>query len=72
MERDVISLIFSIQIIGSERSYGEHRAHNLEPREVTMWIGVKHQKKEALELFTREIAPAGTGMGESFTADCCV
>ncbi len=37
-----------------------------------MWIGVKHQKKEALELFTREIAPAGTGMGESFTTACRV
>ncbi len=52
------------QIIGSEKSYGEHCAKSSEPREVTMWIGVKHQKKEALELFIREIAPAGTGMGE--------
>ena len=29
-----------------------------------LWMGVKHQDKRALELFTREIAPAGTGMGE--------
>ncbi|XP_064404815.1 uncharacterized protein LOC135350047 [Halichondria panicea] len=57
----------NVHIIGSEKSYGEHRVQNLEPREVTMWIGVKHQKKEALELFTREIAPAGTGMAPGQT-----
>lgn len=34
---------------------------------MTLWIGVKHEKKEALELFTREIAPSGTGMGEQLS-----
>lgn len=32
-------------------------------REVVSWIAVEHEQKEALELFAREIAPAGTGMG---------
>lgn len=61
-----VSLVTVIlfQIIGSEKSYGEHSTQSAERREVTMWLGVKHEKKEALELFTREIAPAGTGMGE--------
>ena len=54
-----------LQIIGSETSYGDHQAPNMDPREVVMWMGVKHQDKRALEIFTREIAPAGTGMGES-------
>ena len=29
-----------------------------------MWLGVRHTHKEALNIFSREIAPAGTGMGE--------
>ena len=33
-------------------------------REVMMWLAVKHKDKRALELFAKEIAPAGTGMGE--------
>lgn len=32
-----------------------------------MWIGVQHQQKQALELFSREVAPAGTGMGPGQT-----
>lgn len=55
----------TFQIIGSERSYGRHKSPGNAPREITMWIGVKHQEKKALELFTREIAPAGTGMGKA-------
>ena len=29
-----------------------------------MWTAVTHSQKKALEFFAREIAPAGTGMGE--------
>ena len=29
-----------------------------------MWLAVTHRDKKALELFSREIAPAGTGMGK--------
>ena len=39
-----------------------------ECKEVCMWLGVRHTHKEALNIFSREIAPAGTGMGE----DCHV
>ena len=28
-----------------------------------MWLGVRHSHREALSLFSRELAPAGTGMG---------
>ena len=33
-------------------------------REAVLWMSVHHQQKRALEMFAREIAPAGTGMGE--------
>ncbi|MGH0145330.1 UNVERIFIED_CONTAM: hypothetical protein FKN15_002692 [Acipenser sinensis] len=32
------------------------------PREAVVWLAVRHSQKRALELFAREIAPAGTGM----------
>lgn len=32
-------------------------------RECMLWLAVEHSSKDALELFAREIAPAGTGMG---------
>lgn len=32
-------------------------------REAVIWMAVQHKQKKALELFSREIAPAGTGMG---------
>ena len=39
----------------------------MSPREVMMWLAVRHQSKKALELFSRELAPAGTGMAPGFT-----
>lgn len=66
--QNVFRFHYAHQIIGSERSYGKHKTPSIAPREITMWIGVKHQEKKALELFTREIAPAGTGMGKVYTA----
>lgn len=35
------------------------------PRECTVWIAAHHKEKRALEILAREIAPAGTGMGEA-------
>ena len=34
-------------------------------RDIAMWLAVCHPRKEALNIFGREIAPAGTGMGMS-------
>lgn len=33
-------------------------------REAVLWLAVEHEQKEALDIFAREIAPAGTGMGK--------
>lgn len=46
------SVHYAVQILGDSSS-------------AVLWLGVKHQQKEALTLFTQEIAPAGTGMGTS-------
>lgn len=37
------------------------------PRECTVWIAAHHKEKRALEILAREIAPAGTGMGEGIS-----
>ena len=56
------------QIIGSEASYGPAQRRPAPPtREVVMWLGVQHQEKMALEVFAREVAPAGTGMAPGQT-----
>lgn len=34
------------------------------PREAVIWLAVHHKQKEAVEIFSREIASAGTGMGK--------
>ncbi len=55
-------------MVGSEASYGpSHRKPTPPTREVVMWIGVQHQEKVALEVFAREVAPAGTGMAPGQT-----
>ena len=33
------------------------------PREVIIWMAVRHSDRKALGFLAREIAPAGTGMG---------
>ncbi|XP_070613420.1 uncharacterized protein [Erythrolamprus reginae] len=60
----------NLQILGSEETYGPHAKQNIEggPREVVIWLAVFHKQKEALEIFSREIAPAGTGMAPGVTA----
>ena len=50
--------------MGSESSYGAHANPAMtESRETVLWMAVEHTQKKALEVFSREVAPAGTGMG---------
>eukprot|EP00794_Sanderia_malayensis_P012879 gene12879-14205_t len=56
----------NVEYLGSEHSYGIHGT-NSNTREIVMWIAVQHQSKEALQIFAREIAPAGTGMAPGLT-----
>ena len=50
--------------MGSGCSYSHGGEPGGEVKEVCMWLGVRHTHKEALSIFSRELAPAGTGMGE--------
>jgi hypothetical protein len=50
-----------VELLGTEGVYGPH-ARGLDPREVVVKIGARHPDRKALEIFSREIAPAGTGM----------
>ena len=63
-KKSLLSLTTTVhQMIGSESSYGRSPSFSSSPREVTLWMGARHQRKEPLQIFAREIAPAGTGMG---------
>jgi hypothetical protein len=55
-----------IEIIGAETSYGPH-ARTGASREVMMRVAVNHASKQALEIFAREIAPAGTSWSPGTT-----
>ncbi|QSP94606.1 DUF1446 domain-containing protein [Marinobacter salinisoli] len=56
----------SIELLGTEATYGPHaRTENC--REVVVKISTAHPKKEALVLFSREIAQAATGMAPGIT-----
>uniref|UniRef100_A0A672MWX2 Uncharacterized LOC107590749 n=1 Tax=Sinocyclocheilus grahami TaxID=75366 RepID=A0A672MWX2_SINGR len=57
----------NIQVLGAEDTYGPH-AVNTSPREAVVWMAVHHKQKKALEFFSREVAPAGTGMAPGLTA----
>lgn len=56
----------NIQTLGAEDTYGAN-ARSQESREAVIWMAVHHKQKKALELFAREIAPAGTGMAPGLT-----
>ncbi|XP_063042684.1 uncharacterized protein LOC134437150 [Engraulis encrasicolus] len=56
----------NIQILGAEDTYGPH-ASGRSTREAVLWMSVHHKQKKALEMFAREIAPAGTGMAPGLT-----
>jgi len=51
----------SIEILGDEATYGAN-ARRYPTREVVVKIACVHDDKRALRLFSREIAPAATGM----------
>jgi hypothetical protein len=56
----------SIEVLGAEATYGPHgRARGV--REVILKVGVRHLDKRAVDIFTREIAPAATGMGQGIS-----
>ncbi|KAF3698172.1 hypothetical protein EXN66_Car013853 [Channa argus] len=56
----------NIQVLGAEDTYGA-KACTKGCREAVIWMAVHHKQKKALELFAREIAPAGTGMAPGLT-----
>ncbi len=56
----------SIELLGTEATYGEHGQRS-DCREVVVKISTAHPKKEALVLFSREIAQAATGMAPGIT-----
>ncbi|KAG8454001.1 hypothetical protein GDO86_000576 [Hymenochirus boettgeri] len=58
----------NLQIIGADDSYGPHANGRDLAREAVIWLAVHHRQKKALEIFAREIAPAGTGMAPGLTA----
>lgn len=55
-----------VEMLGTEATYGPH-GHADRCREVVVKISVAHAKKEALVLFSREIAQAATGMAPGIT-----
>ncbi|KAM4709085.1 uncharacterized protein O3C94_018230 isoform 1-T3 [Discoglossus pictus] len=58
----------NIQIIGAEDTYGPHSNRKELSREAVIWLAVHHKQKKALEIFSREISPAGTGMAPGLTS----
>ncbi|WP_220815627.1 acyclic terpene utilization AtuA family protein [Pseudomonas paralcaligenes] len=56
----------SIELLGAEATYGPH-AQRKDTREVVIKLAVRHARKEALVLFSREIAQAATGMAPGLT-----
>ncbi|MCW0233467.1 MAG: DUF1446 domain-containing protein [Ferrovibrio sp.] len=58
----------SIEILGSEAMYGPQATPGARTsREVVMKLAVSHAEKTALEIFAREIAPAGTSFSPGTT-----
>jgi len=56
----------NIEVLGEASSYGLHLAR-APMFEAVMWLAVAHPNKRALELFAREIAPAGTSWAPGTT-----
>jgi hypothetical protein len=55
-----------VEILGAESVYGPH-ARVPHAREVVMRLSVEHDDRRALEIFAREIAPAGTSWSPGTT-----
>jgi hypothetical protein len=56
----------SIELLGSEATYGPH-GQRTDSREVVIKLAVRHPSKQALIVFSREIAQAATGMAPGLT-----
>ncbi|MCU1753012.1 acyclic terpene utilization AtuA family protein [Pseudomonas sp. 6D_7.1_Bac1] len=56
----------NIELLGSEATYGPH-GQRPDSREVVIKLAVRHPSKQALILFSREIAQAATGMAPGLT-----
>ncbi|TVT82866.1 acyclic terpene utilization AtuA family protein [Pseudomonas sp. H3(2019)] len=56
----------NIELLGSEATYGPH-SQRQDSREVVIKLAVRHPDKQALILFSREIAQAATGMAPGLT-----
>lgn len=56
----------SVELLGSEATYGPHGRRG-DSREIVVKLAVRHSRKEALALFSREIAQAATGMAPGLT-----
>lgn len=56
----------NIQVLGAEDTYGAN-AFSQGCREAVLWLAVHHRQKKALEFFSREVSPAGTGMAPGLT-----
>ncbi|XP_064200535.1 uncharacterized protein LOC135259755 [Anguilla rostrata] len=57
----------NIQVLGAEDTYGPNASNRSGSREAVVWLAVQHKLKKALEIFSREVAPAGTGMAPGLT-----
>jgi hypothetical protein len=57
----------SIEVLGAETAYFGPRARTADVREAVLRLAVMHPQKAALELFAREIAPAGTSWSPGTT-----
>ena len=55
-----------IEVLGAETMYGPH-ARTAATREAVMRLSVAHGNRQALEIFSREIAPAGTSWSPGTT-----
>ncbi|MBY0512086.1 MAG: DUF1446 domain-containing protein [Rhodospirillaceae bacterium] len=53
----------NVEVLGAEATYGPHGQAS-KVRETILKIGVHHYDKRAVEIFSREIAPASTGTGQ--------
>ncbi|VEF12072.1 acyclic terpene utilization protein AtuA [Pseudomonas fluorescens] len=56
----------NIELLGSEATYGPH-GQRQDSREVVIKLAVRHPSKQALVMFSREIAQAATGMAPGLT-----
>lgn len=54
-----------IQALGAEETYPDGPAQP--GREAVLWLSVSHPDKRAVQVFGREVAPAGTGMAPGLT-----